>query len=280
MNINQLIETGIYLCFSVILFMSLYKQWFQFSPKATFTVASGLAFADAFIPIAAPPGRGWIIALVSCSTIFVGAFMMRKGTRCKMLILYIIQVFVYNILGVAMIAVMTVCYGLLTGKSSQTWFVDTTMTQTDHFMKWIGMVLSYCAALWICKKCISLLESLSKKEQCFFSSALIIPDILFLAASRSFIVSDDQMLAGIFVTLYGIFTIWLAIVISLVLLIPFLRLRRENHMLQEQMEAQYLYYTKVLEMQSQLREIRHDLKNRLIVETMLREEVRNDRCTD
>ena len=42
--------------------------------------------------------------------------------------------------------------GLLTGKSSQTWFVDTTMTQTDHFMKWIGMVLSYCAALWICKK--------------------------------------------------------------------------------------------------------------------------------
>lgn len=102
----------------------------------------------------------------------------------------------------------------------------------------------------------------------------------FLAASRSFIVSDDQMLAGIFVTLYGIFTIWLAIVISLVLLIPFLRLRRENHLLQEQMEAQYLYYTKVLEMQSQLREIRHDLKNRLIAENMLREEARNDRCTD
>ena len=96
---------------------------------------------------------------------------------------------------------------------------------------------------------------MSKKEQWFFSSALIIPDVLFLAASRSFIVSDDQMLAGIFVTLYGIFTIWLAIVISLVLLIPFLRLRRENHLLQEQMEAQYLYYTKVLEMQSQLREI-------------------------
>ena len=37
------------------------------------------------------------------------------------------------------------------------------------------------------------------------------------------------------------------------------------------MEEQYKYYQKVLESQLQLREIRHDLKNRLVAETVAKE---------
>lgn len=36
------------------------------------------------------------------------------------------------------------------------------------------------------------------------------------------------------------------------------------------MQAQYQYYQKVLETQQKLREVRHDMKNRLVAETISR----------
>ena len=79
---------------------------------------------------------------------------------------------------------------------------------------------------------------------------------------------SSQYMAGFLVTLYGIYNVGMALLGVLTLMLPLLRLRRENRELRNQMEEQYEYYRKVLETQQQLRESRHDLKNRLVVKAM------------
>lgn len=89
--------------------------------------------------------------------------------------------------------------------------------------------------------------------------------------SRMFITSTEEQLGGIWVVIYALYSVWLAVLTFLSLALPLIRLRRENKRLRIQMEEQYKYYQKVLETQLQLREIRHDLKNRLVAETVAKE---------
>ena len=89
--------------------------------------------------------------------------------------------------------------------------------------------------------------------------------------TRVFATSSEAMLGGFLVAVYAIYIIGLAVLTTLTLVLPLIRLRRENRRLRIQMQEQYEYYQKVLETQLQLREIRHDLKNRLVAETVSRE---------
>lgn len=73
------------------------------------------------------------------------------------------------------------------------------------------------------------------------------------------------------VAVYAIYIIGLAVFTTLTLVLPLIRLRHENRRLRIQMQEQYEYYQKVLETQMQLRETRHDLKNRLVAETVAKE---------
>ena len=187
-----------------------------------------------------------------------------------MLIVFMLYAFIYNMLGVAVAATLSSLYGAITKQSNQTWFVAETMTQADYVIRCIGIAVSYAAAIWLCSKCVHLLDYLREREKWIFSLALFLPDMLFILASRAFITSSDALLAGFFVNLYGIYSVWLCAFLAITLLLPLRRLQQENIRLEAQMQAQYQYYQKVLETQQKLREVRHDMKNRLAAETINR----------
>ena len=194
--------------------------------------------------------------------------LVKRGYRRKACILYEVQCLLFNILGVAIIAVLTAFYGSFAGRESQTWFLDETATQADYIIKYIGMIIGYVVSFWIAKKCIPLLEYLTEKEVWLFSVGLVGLHVLFTFVTRTFMEDSSQYMAGFFVTLYGICNVGMALLGVSPLILPLLRLRRENQKLRTQMEEQYAYYRKVLETQQLLREIRHDLKNRLVAEAM------------
>lgn len=255
----------------LILVYALFYQWFRFSAQTTLLVVAALKTMELCANEIVTDETRWILAILATLQTPLLIPLMKKGMRRLMLILFMIYVFVYNIFGTAIISVLTTVYGLFTGKSNQTWFVAETMTQADVILKTMGIFLGYLAAILICRKCILLLDYLNEREKWIFSLGYAIADVLYLMGSRTFMTSSAEFLGGIWVVLYALYSVWLAALVFLSLALPLIRLRRENHRLRIQMQEQYEYYQKVLETQLQLREIRHDLKNRLVAETVARE---------
>ena len=255
----------------IVAVYAMFHQWFRFPVKTSIVVVTALGLVELWAMNYVTEANGWILGLASALNLLGLVPLMRNGARRLMLILFLIYVFVYNMFGTAIIFVLTTVYGLFTGKSNQTWFVAETMTQADAILKAVGIFLGYLAAILICRKCILLLEYLNEREKWIFSLGYAIADALYLMGSRTFMTSSAEFLGGIWVVLYALYSVWLAVLTFLSLALPLIRLRRENRRLRIQMEEQYKYYQKVLETQMQLREIRHDLKNRLVAETVSRE---------
>ena len=252
----------------LILVYALFRQWFRFSTQATLLGAAALKIMEL---CADGDETRWVLAILAALQIPLLIPLMKKGMRRLMLIICIFYVFIYNAFGGIVISAMTTVYGSLTGKSNQTWFVGATMTQADFVLKWTGAALCYAAAILICRKCILLLEYLSEREKWIFSVGFIITDVAGMMITRIFATSSEAMLGGFLLAVYAIYIIGLAVFTTLTLVLPLIRLRRENRRLRIQMQEQYEYHQKVLETQLRLRETRHDLKNRLVAETVSRE---------
>lgn len=255
----------------LILVYALFRQWFRFSTQATLLGAAALKIMELCADEFMRDETRWVLAILAALQIPLLIPLMKKGMRRLMLIICMFYVFIYNAFGGIVISAMTTVYGSLTGKSNQTWFVGATMTQADFVLKWTGAALCYAAAILICRKCILLLEYLSEREKWIFSVGFIITDVAGMMITRIFATSSEAMLGGFLVAVYAIYIIGLAILATLTLVLPLVRLRRENHRLRIQMQEQYEYYQKVFKTQMQLRETRHDLKNRLVAETVSRE---------
>ncbi len=255
----------------LILVYALFRQWFRFSTQATLLGAAALKIMELCADKFMTDETRWILAILAALQIPLLIPLMKKGARRLMLIIFMIYAFIYNAFGGIVISAMTTVYGILTGKSNQTWFIGATMTQADFVLKWTGAALCYVVAILICRKCILLLEYLSEQEKWIFSLGFITTDVVGMMLTRIFATSSEAMLGGFLVAVYAIYIIGLAVLTTLTLVLPLIRLRRENRRLRIQMQEQYEYYQKVLETQLQLREIRHDLKNRLVAETVSRE---------
>ena len=238
----------------LILVYALFRQWFRFSTQATLLGAAALKIMELCADEFMTDETRWILAILAALQIPLLIPLMKKGARRLMLIIFMIYAFIYNAFGGIVISAMTTVYGILTGKSNQTWFIGATMTQADFVLK-----------------CILLLEYLSEQEKWIFSLGFITTDVVGMMITRIFATSSEAMLGGFLVAVYAIYIIGLAVLTTLTLVLPLIRLRRENRRLRIQMQEQYEYYQKVLETQLQLREIRHDLKNRLVAETVSRE---------
>lgn len=255
----------------LILVYALFRQWFRFSTQATLLGAAALKIMELCADEFMTDETRWILAILAALQIPLLIPLMKKGARRLMLIIFMIYAFIYNAFGGIVISAMTTVYGILTGKSNQTWFIGATMTQADFVLKWTGAALCYVVAILVCRKCILLLEYLSEQEKWIFSLGFITTDVVGMMLTRIFATSSEAMLGGFLVAVYAIYIIGLAVLTTLTLVLPLIRLRRENRRLRIQMQEQYEYYQKVLETQLQLREIRHDLKNRLVAETVSRE---------
>ena len=269
-NNGNIFEAMTGILMEIILTFCLYRQWFRYSVKTTLAAAALLKAWELCTAALATGKYQWILGVVSILIVLLMLTLMRKGTRRMMLIVFMLYAFIYNMLGVAVAAPLSSLYGAITKQSNQTWFVAETMTQADYVIRCIGIAVSYAAAIWLCRKCVHLLDYLRERERWIFSLALFLPNMLFILASRAFITSSDALLAGVFVNLYGIYSVWLCVFLTITLLLPLRRLQQENIRLEAQMQAQYQYYQKVLETQQKLREVRHDMKNRLAAETISR----------
>ncbi len=252
----------------LILVYALFRQWFRFSTQATLLGAAALKIMELCADEFMTDETRWILAILAALQIPLLIPLMKKGARRLMLIIFMIYAFIYNAFGGIVISAMTTVYGILTGKSNQTWFIGATMTQADFVLKWTGAALCYVVAILVCRKCILLLGYLSEQEKWIFSLGFITTDVEGMMLTRIFATSSEAMLGGFLVAVYAIYIIGLAVLTTLTLVLPLIRLRRENRRLRIQMQEQYEYYQKVLETQLQLREIRHDLKNRLVAETV------------
>lgn len=256
----------------LILVYALFHQWFRFSAQTTLLVVAALKTMELCANEIVTDETRWILAILATLQTPLLIPLMKKGMRRLMLIIYMLYAFIYNAFGGIVISAMTTVYGILAGKSNQTWFIGATMTQADFVLKWTGAILCYAAAILICRKCILLLEYLSEREKCFFSLGFIITDVAGMMITRIFATSSEAMLGGFLVAVYAIYIIGLAVFTTLTLVLPLIRLRHENRRLRIQMQEQYEYYQKVLETQMQLCETRHDLKNRLVAETVAGED--------
>ena len=237
----------------LILVYALFHQWFRFSTQTTLLVVAILKIMELCADEFVTDETRWVLAILAALEVPLLIPLMKKGMRRLMLIIYMIYAFIYNAFGGIVISLMTTVYGILVSKSNQTWFIGATMTQADFVLKWTGAILCYAAAILICRKCILLLEYLSEREKWFFSLGFIIMDIAAMMITRIFATSSEAMLGGFLVAVYSIYIIGLALLTTLALALPLLRLRRENRRLRIQMEEQYNYYQKVLETQLQLR---------------------------
>ena len=255
----------------LLLAYALFHRWFRFSVKTTLAAVAILKIMELCANELVTNDGRWILAVLAALEIPLMIPLTQKGWRRSMLILYMVYAFLYNALAGVIISAMTTAYGIFAGKSNQTWFVGATMTESDFILKWTGALLSYAAAILICRKCIQLLAYLREREKWFFSLGFLITDTVCMLLTRLFATNSAAMLGGFLVAIYAIDIIWLAAFSTLTLVLPLIRLRCENRRLQAQMEEQYQYYRKVLKTQQQLREIRHDLKNRLVAETVARE---------
>lgn len=153
----------------LILVYALFYQWFCFSAQTTLLVVAALKTMELCANEIVTDETRWILAILATLQTPLLIPLMKKGMRRLMLIIYMIYASIYNAFGGIVISAMTTVYGILAGKSNQTWFIGATMTQADFVLKWTGAILCYAAAILICRKCILLLEYLSEREKCFFT---------------------------------------------------------------------------------------------------------------
>ena len=268
LDIRSLVDFVANIAMQLIIVYCLLKPYFRYSVRFTLIVAALLSFSQLLASEIATGAYQWIYGVVLVLSVLLLLPLMRKGTRAMMAIAYMMCVYIYNMIGTAIAAVLTTIYGLITGSSNQTWFTEETMTDADYVLRWIGVVISYAVAIWLARRYMVLLEYLTEREKTIFAFATLGVDSVFSFFTRTVITSAEQMLAGIIVTLYGVYVVWLGVFLALALILPLVRLRSENKKLEQEMRQQYLYYQNVLETQGRLREIRHDLKNRIIAETL------------
>ena len=135
----------------LILVYALFHQWFRFSTQTTLLVVAILKIMELCADEFVTDETRWVLAILAALEVPLLIPLMKKGMRRLMLIIYMIYAFIYNAFGGIVISAMTTVYGILAGKSNQTWFIGATMTQADFVLKWTGAALCYAGRFFGCR---------------------------------------------------------------------------------------------------------------------------------
>ena len=196
-------------------------------------------------------------------SILVCIILARPDRITEMLIMEYFYQFLYNILGTAVMAILTVIYGALSGAASTTWFSKSTSTASDYVIRCTALAICFAVSLIICRRCMPLVLNVNRKLKRLLFAGVILPVIVFVTLKVIINPDASQVLAGPLVICYGI----LLLVVTATLLIfftnVFLHAKEENNLIQSRLEAQNRHYHRVLEIQQELREAKHDLANRM-----------------
>ena len=197
-------------------------------------------------------------------SVAVTVMLVRFDRLIDMLILDCFYQFLYNIMGTAIIAVMVAVYGAVTGADMNTWFAQSTSTAADYIMRCAAVAVCFVIALVICRKCKPLMLNMSMKLKLPLFMGTAVPVFIFMVLRHIIDPDTSQMLSGFLVVCYGILLTLMAISLLVFFINVFFKTREENQLMQAKTEAQNEYYYRVLKIQQELREAKHDLVNQLV----------------
>ena len=250
----------------VIKFPLLYKNMLRFNIRVTIIIATAACAAEelAYLPFSPLYDNTPALFIIYLLSVAAAIILIRFDRLIDMLILDCFYQFLYNVIGTAIIAVMVAVYGAVTGADMNTWFAQSTSTAADYRIRCIAVAGCFIIALIICRKCVPMMLSMSMelKLPLFMGTA---PPIFIFMVLRHIIDPDtSQMLSGFLVVCYGILLTLMAISLLIFFINVFLKTREENQLMLAKIEAQNEYYHRVLKIQQELREAKHDLVNWLV----------------
>ena len=247
---------------TVIKFPLLYKNMLRFNVPLTviITAVTSSAMELAYLPFSPlcdnAPALLFIYLLSIAATVML--------IRFDRLILDCFYQFFYNILGTAIITVLTAIYGAVTDADMNTWFSQSTSTAADYIMRCAAVAMCFVIALIICLRCIPLIVNMNMKLKLPLFMGTAVPVFIFMVLRHIIDPDTSQMLSGFLVVCYGILLTLMAISLLIFFINVFLKTREENQLMQAKIEAQNEYYHRVLKIQQELREAKHDLVNQLV----------------
>lgn len=255
---------------TVIKFPLLYKNMLRFNVPVTviITAVTSSAMELAYLPFSPLCDNAPALLFIYLLSIAATVMLIRFDRLIDMLILDCFYQFFYNILGTAIITVLTAIYGAVTGADMNTWFSQSTSTAADYIMRCAAVAVCFVIALIICLRCIPLIVNMNMKLKLPLFMGTALPVFIFMVIRHIVNPDASQMLSGFLVICYGILLTLIAISLLIFFINVFLNTREENQLMQAKIEAQNEYYHRVLKIQQDLREAKHDLVNRLVAYNM------------
>ncbi len=250
----------------VIKFPLLYKNMLRFNVPVTviITAVTSSAMELAYLPFSPLCDNAPALLFIYLLSVAVTVMLIRFDSLIDMLILDCFYQFFYNILGTAIVTVLTAIYGAITGDDTSTWFSRSTSTAADYIMRCAAVAVCFVIALIICRRCIPLIVNMNMKLKLPLFMGTALPVFIFMVIRHIVNPDASQMLSGFLVVCYGILLTLMAISLLVFFINVFLKTREENQLMQAKTEAQNEYYHRVLKIQQELREAKHDLANQLV----------------
>ena len=236
-----------------------FNMWFS-----TIVVALTYAAVEfAALPSSPVYDRPEAHLILYCISILVCIILARPDRIMEILIMEYFYQALYNILGTAIMAILTVAYGALSGADSTTWFSKSTSTASDYVLRFATLAICFAVSLVICRRCMPLVLNVSRKLKRLLFAGVILPVIIFVTLKVIINPDASQVLAGPLVICYGMLLLMVAVTLLIFFISIFLHSKEENNLIQTRLEAQNRHYHRVLKIQQELREAKHDLVNRM-----------------
>ena len=255
---------------TVIKFPFLYKNMLRFNIPVTviITAVTSSAMEMSYLSFSPLCDNAPALLFIYLLSIAATVMLIRFDRLIDMLILDCFYQFFYNILGTAIMSVFIAVYGLITDADMNTWFSQSTSTVADYIIRYIAVTVCFIIGLVICRKCTPLIVNMSMKLKLPLFMGTALPIFIFMVMKHIANPDASQMLSGFLVICYGILLTLIAISLLIFFINVFLNTREENQLMQAKIEAQNEYYHRVLKIQQDLREAKHDLVNRLVAYNM------------
>ena len=253
MIIYSIIHEAILILGNVVKFPIVYRSMLRFNLCTTLVIATIGALSDmAAIPFSPLYGNRAAMLIVYFITVLTFIVLIHPDKIIEGLIINCFYQFLYNIIGSALIAMMTAIYGAVSGADISTWFSFSTSTATDYIIRYVSLILCFGISLIICRKCAPLLANVSRR-----------PVFIFVVLKHIADPNHTQLFAGPLIICYGILLVILTVSFLVFFISIFVQTKEENRLVQAGIEAQSEHYRRVLGIQQELREAKHDLANRL-----------------
>ena len=250
---------------NIVKFPLIYKPTLRFNTCLTVIITAIIFGVDefAYLPFSPLCDNKPALMVIYILTVLTCIVLIRTDKIIDVLVINGFYQFLYNVIGTAIIAILTVVYGAISGADISTWFSRSTSTTADFAIRYVATVLAFTVALIICRKCVPLMSNVSRRLKHLLFAGVVLPVFIFVVLKHIADPNHTQLFAGPLIICYGILLVILTVSFLVFFISIFVQIKEENRLVQAKIEAQSEYYRRVLRVQQELREAKHNLANRL-----------------